>query len=135
MTLKVGFYPLPPPNYVKSKNTIFSLRICWLLAKNLSNFVTLPGELDNPYYHNVWFKNHSTFLEIWLRNRNWCIFSQYGPMAMLQKLPSIQNSTKAQTKYFWYLNIDPLFSNFSNQSWAIFDLIVWTMISKCVESL
>ena len=128
----------PTSNYTKKNVSCFDIREVprshgkwnW----NRLNFC-LSFSVSNNVVVYVWIKNHATFLEIWLRNRNWCIFSQYGPKAMLQKLPSIQNSTKAQTKYFWFLNIDPMFSNLSNQSWAIFDLIVWTMISKCVESL
>ena len=26
---------------------------CWLLVKNLANFVSLPLKIDNPYYHTV----------------------------------------------------------------------------------
>ena len=51
LTLKVKFWHfLTPPQYTNSQNSII---FCWLLRKNLSNFVHPACKLDNPYYHTA----------------------------------------------------------------------------------
>ena len=58
LTLKVKFWPfLTPPHYTNSQNSMISFEYSWFLAKNISNFVSLPWNLHNRYCHN--WKKHS----------------------------------------------------------------------------
>ena len=53
LTLKVKFWHfLISPHKVNSLNSIISFDYSWLLAKNLSNFVSLPWKLYNRYCHS-----------------------------------------------------------------------------------
>ena len=51
LTLKIQFWYFVPLRKF-TKYNIF-LWVCWFLAKNIFNFVSLPGNLDNPYYHSM----------------------------------------------------------------------------------
>ena len=53
LTLKVKFWHfLTAGPYSNSPNLVISLDYSWFLAKNLSNFVSLPWELYNQYCHS-----------------------------------------------------------------------------------
>ena len=53
-TLKVKFWHFGTPHYTNLQNSIISFEyVCWLLAKNLSNFVSLPWKLNNRYCHTM----------------------------------------------------------------------------------
>ena len=53
LTLKVKFwYFLTAPHYSNFQNFLISFEYSWFLAKNLSNFVSLPWKLQNRYCHN-----------------------------------------------------------------------------------
>ena len=55
LTLKVKFWHfLTPSRYSNFPNLVFLFEYSWFLAKNLSNFVSLPWKLHNPYCHNVY---------------------------------------------------------------------------------
>ena len=52
LTLKVRFqHFLTPPHYTNLQNSMISFDYSWFLAKNLSNFVSLPWKLHNSYCH------------------------------------------------------------------------------------
>ena len=56
-TLNVRFWHfLTPPHYTNLQNSMISFDFSWFLAKNLSNFVSLPWKLHNRYCH----RNHTT---------------------------------------------------------------------------
>ena len=48
-------------HYSNSQNSIISFNYSWFLAKNLSNFVSLPWKLHNKYCHTKYYlcKNHT----------------------------------------------------------------------------
>ena len=48
--VKIGHYFLLPSYYI---NKIYSFEYVDFLVKNLSNFVSLPWKLSNPYHHNL----------------------------------------------------------------------------------
>ena len=53
LTLKVKFwYFLTAPHYSNFQNLVISFEYSWFLAKNLSNFVSLPWKLHNRECHN-----------------------------------------------------------------------------------
>ena len=53
LTLKVKFwYCLTAPHYTNSQNSMITFDYSWFLAKNLSNFVSLPWKLHNRYCHS-----------------------------------------------------------------------------------
>ena len=53
LTLKVKFwYFLTAPHYSNCQNLVISFEYSWFLAKNLSNFVSLPWKLYNRKCHN-----------------------------------------------------------------------------------
>ena len=53
LTLKVKFwYCLKAPHYSNFQNLVISFEYSWFLAKNLSNFVSLPWKLHNRECHN-----------------------------------------------------------------------------------
>ena len=53
LTLKVKFwYFLTAPHYSNFQNLVISFEYSWFLAKNLSNFVSLPWKLHNRKCHN-----------------------------------------------------------------------------------
>ena len=54
LTLKVWFWHFFNSSALRllTKHNNF-LWVFWFLAKNLSNFVSLPGKIDNTYYH-IW---------------------------------------------------------------------------------
>ena len=53
LTLKVKFcYFLTAPHYSNFQNLVISFEYGWFLAKNLSNFVSLPWKLHNRECHN-----------------------------------------------------------------------------------
>ena len=63
MTLKVRFWHfLTPPHYINLQNSMISFDYSWFLAKNHSNFVTLPRKLHNRYCHNVHILIENIFL-------------------------------------------------------------------------
>ena len=49
----------PLVQFSKFKNVLW---VCWFLCKNLSNFLSLPWKLQNPYCHNV---THTRMLGSW----------------------------------------------------------------------
>ena len=52
LTLKVKFwYFLTAPHYSNFQNLVISFEYSWFLAKNLSNFVSLPWKLHNRECH------------------------------------------------------------------------------------
>ena len=54
LTLKVKFwYFLTAPHYSNFQNLVISFEYSWFLAKNLSNFVSLPWKLHNRECHNM----------------------------------------------------------------------------------
>ena len=54
LTLKVKFwYFLTALHYSNFQNLVISFEYSWFLAKNLSNFVSLPWKLHNRYCHNL----------------------------------------------------------------------------------
>ena len=54
LTLKVKFwYFLTAPHYSNFQNLVISFEYSWFLAKNLSNFVSLPWKLHNQECHKV----------------------------------------------------------------------------------
>ena len=44
---------LTPPHYTNSQNSMISFDYSWFVAKNSSNFVSLPWKLHNRYCHSV----------------------------------------------------------------------------------
>ena len=53
LTLNVTFWQFfTPPHYSNSQNSMIFYG-CWLLGKNLSNFVYPNWKLNNLYYHNT----------------------------------------------------------------------------------
>ena len=53
-TLKVKFWHFGTAYYTNLQNSIISFEyVCWLLVKTLSNFVSLPWKIHNPYCHTV----------------------------------------------------------------------------------
>ena len=53
LTLKVKFlYFLTAPHYSNFQNLVISFEYSWFLAKNLSNFVSLPWKLHNRKCHS-----------------------------------------------------------------------------------
>ena len=59
LTLKVKFwYFLTAPHYSNFQNLVISFKYSWFLAKNLSNFVSLPWKLHNRYCHNLQAVHH-----------------------------------------------------------------------------
>ena len=73
--------------YISSQNTIVSFLEYWFVAKNLSNFVSIPWKLSNRNNSNLylWFplhfgiSYHGVFLEWWNTTKslstNWQCFS------------------------------------------------------------
>ena len=54
LTLKIKFwYFLTAPHYSNFQNLAISFEYSWFLAKNLTNFVSLPWKLHNQKCHNV----------------------------------------------------------------------------------
>ena len=54
LTLKVKlWYFLTAPHYSNFQNLVISFEYSWFLAKNLSNFVSLPWKLHNRECHSV----------------------------------------------------------------------------------
>ena len=54
LTLKVKFwYFLTAPHYSNFQNLVISFEYSWFLAKNLSNFVSLPWKLHNRECHTI----------------------------------------------------------------------------------
>ena len=89
LTLKVKFwYFLTAPHYSNFQNLVISFEYSWFLAKNLSNFVSLPWKLHNRKCHNVqsaWFKiwkkeywNNQHFFLVYIQN-----FAHYSRIKVL----------------------------------------------------
>jgi hypothetical protein len=56
LTFKVKFrHFLTPPHYTNLQNSMISFDYSWFLAKNLSNFISLPWKLHNLYCHTLHF--------------------------------------------------------------------------------
>ena len=54
LTLKVKFwYFLTAPHYSNFQNLVISFEYSWFLAKNLSNFLSLPWKLHNRECHST----------------------------------------------------------------------------------
>ena len=54
LTLKVKFwYFLTAPHYTNFQNLVISFEYSWFLAKNLSNFVSLPWKLHDRECHTI----------------------------------------------------------------------------------
>ena len=50
-----GYWGFPLVQFSKFKNFLW---VCWFLYKILSNFVSLPWKLHNPYCHNLHTQDH-----------------------------------------------------------------------------
>ena len=68
LTLKVKFwYFLTAPHYSNFQNLVISFEYSWFLAKNLSNFVSLPWKLHNRECHNEQLQ-HVSLNSVYLQN-------------------------------------------------------------------
>ena len=55
---------LTPPHYINLQNSMISFDYSWFLAKNLSNFVSLPWKFHNRYCHRAHTpQTHSLYLK------------------------------------------------------------------------
>ena len=92
LTLKVGrlgdfalFDTSPLVQFSKFKNFLW---ICWFLCKILSNFVSLPWKLHNPYCHNpqtkkvfqsfYWKRKRQEKMRTWVNLLGWLNIAKPG---------------------------------------------------------
>ena len=94
LTLKVKFwYFLTAPHYSNFQNLVISFEYSWFLAKNLSNFVSLPWKLHNRECHNVYFPmvyhtfiwNHVSWHSRVLNMTHFQLFAWFGKILLVKK--------------------------------------------------
>ena len=66
LTLKVKFqHFLTPSHYTNLQNSMISFDCSWFVAKNLSNFISLPWTFHNRYCHNMHIWHSKQFFTIY----------------------------------------------------------------------
>ena len=86
-------------HYFNSQNSLISFDYSWFLANNLSNFVSLPWKLHNPYCHSVQslvFREDARSTNIWVT----IYYSNYW--ILKDAFPSIH---RVETIFFDYVDI------------------------------
>ena len=136
MTLKVKcWHFLTPSHYTNSQNSMISFDYSWFLAKNLSNFVSLPWKFHNWYCHNLNRYGNSGCGVSRLRIQNpidFCLkvkctkgfFDIFwsGMTASLQNLCQFLQNKHFQTLFIWKLPIRNRNFNLSKRNLQILHL-------------